>query len=470
MPIGTGLAIGLGAMAAAGSVGGAAIGAHAAGNAAAAQVSAADTAAEVQQSDAAAALQQNEQASNIALQNSAPYRAAGQNAELAVNDLMGLTPINPYPINAGGNTAPTPALLNGTPATPGQINNPAAPAGPYPGAPVAPGTHREKGGPVSPVNRLATHYIVGEKGPEELTMFANGTGWVTPNKLLTDKPGMNRLIPRAFGGPVGADTSDFQARPNIHPVANPGTSAPIDFNLNPGGGPARPGAGATVATPNPAPGNPLIDGGSTTPSQLNPFTSWTQQFVPPSLQQAEDTPGYKFQLQAGDQAIQNQASATGELLDPNTQMALSKYNQNLAQTDYNNVYNQAMQQYDQRYNIFENNQTNQFNRLASIAGLGQTSTAQLNAGLQSGANTNSTALLNSGAQVGQQANNAGAATASGYVGGANAWSGAAGNIGNAITMPLYMQYLQSQGGAPTAESWMPQNPMPGQPYYPPGTP
>ena len=48
---------------------------------------------------------------------------------------------------------------------------------------------------------MAQHYIVGEKGPEELTMFPNGTGWVTPNNRL---PQLSRLtaLHRAAGGAV----------------------------------------------------------------------------------------------------------------------------------------------------------------------------------------------------------------------------------------------------------------------------
>ena len=174
--------------------------------------------------------------------------------------------------------------------------------------------------------------------------------------------------------------------------------------------------------------------------------------MPPTIQQAEQYPGFQFQQQQGDQAITNQASATGELLDPNTSRALSQYNQNLAQTDYTNVFNQAMQQYQQAYNIFNNNQTNQFNRLSSIAGNGQTSTNALNAGGYQTAGSTGNILLGSAGQIGNQLNNAGAATASGYVGGANAIGGALGNSTSALGQYLTLQQIMNmnQGGGGTS--------------------
>lgn len=475
MPFLTSALIGAG-VAAAGSIGGAAIGANAAGNAASTQANAANNAANLTQENAQAGVNFNEQQLNLAEQNSAPYRAVGQNSLLALNDLMGLTPVNPYPINAGGNTAPTVAGPNGTGATPGMINNPAAP----PGAPVA----RWKGGPVVPkLQGLAQHYMVGEKGPEELTMFPNGTGWVTPHNKLSALA----AIHREGGGPVfypgGGGGPATDNRPPSSPgfVQNPG---PTYETSNQPGNPAQSPANSSGVVPanqpfdvnNPGANNPLITGGwgGGASSSLNPFTSWTQQFQAPTAQQAEQYPGYQFQLQQGEQAIANNASASGELGDSNYGRALTNYAEQAGQSDYNNVYNQAMQQYQQNYNIFNNNQSNQFNRLGALAGIGQTSTNQLNAGGLGAANTNAGILNSASGMIGNQLNNAGAATASGYVGGANAWNGALGGVTNTAQMLPYLQYLQQQGGgtggAPTDTSWLPQNPTPGQAYYPPGTP
>lgn len=155
---------------------------------------------------------------------------------------------------------------------------------------------------------------------------------------------------------------------------------------------------------------------------------FNQQFNAPTLAQAEQYPGYQFQLQQGQNAIQNSAAARGGLVSGNAATALNNYSQQAGQSDYNNVYNQAMQQYLNSYNIFNSNQANQFNRLASLSGLGQTSANQLGATGQAAAGN--VAGINStiGGQVGQNINNAGAATASGYAGLANAGMGLTGGI------------------------------------------
>jgi hypothetical protein len=123
-------------------------------------------------------------------------------------------------------------------------------------------------------------------------------------------------------------------------------------------------------------------------------------------------------------ALQNSASARGDLLSGNTLAATTQYGQDYASGEYGNVYNRAMQEYQNRFNVYNANQTNKFNRLASLSGVGQTSAQQLGQSGQAAANNISNTLLTSGQQIGQNMNNAAAATASGYVGAGNAWGGA----------------------------------------------
>lgn len=179
-----------------------------------------------------------------------------------------------------------------------------------------------------------------------------------------------------------------------------------------------------------------------------PLAPWTQQFQAPSGQAAQNYPGYQFALSQGTGALNNSALASGGALTGNTGEALQQYGQQLGQTDYANVYNQALQQYQQSYNQYENNQSNLFNRYASLAGLGQTSAAQLGQQGQAAAtnvgNINSTA----GAQIGQQLNNAAAAQASGYVGGANALSGGL----NSLSQYAQLQQLLNNSGSSGASA------------------
>lgn len=117
------------------------------------------------------------------------------------------------------------------------------------------------------------------------------------------------------------------------------------------------------------------------------------------------------------------------LWDRNYQKALQQWNSaygmgsaaagasaSAANADYNN----QLQQYRMAYDIFQNNQSNQFNRLYALANMGQQS-----AGALSGQAMNMGQLW--GSNVTQGAN----AAASGVMGGAGAWGNAVGAIGNA---------------------------------------
>jgi hypothetical protein len=165
---------------------------------------------------------------------------------------------------------------------------------------------------------------------------------------------------------------------------------------------------------------------------------WTGTFQAPTAAQAQATPGYEFTLAQGRDAIQNSAAATGNVLSGGTLASLDQYSQGLASTDYQQAFNNALTQYGTAYNTFQNNQANQFNRLASVAGLGQTSAAQLGQTGQQAANNVSNVNLTTGAQQGQDMLNAASATASGY----NAIGNSFGSFANML--PLYSLMSQNQ--------------------------
>lgn len=165
-------------------------------------------------------------------------------------------------------------------------------------------------------------------------------------------------------------------------------------------------------------------------------------FSAPTLAQAEQTPGYQFQLQTGTNAINENAAATGNLLSGNTGTALENYGQGLAQTDYNNLYNQALNTYMTNYGVWNTDTSNQVNRLQQLA------------------NTGASAAANSGAQgqaaaqnLGNLAVAQGTAQASGTVGQANAINSGLSTATSGISqLPLYAllagQINNSSYGAP----------------------
>ena len=106
---------------------------------------------------------------------------------------------------------------------------------------------------------------------------------------------------------------------------------------------------------------------------------------------------YKFGLDQGRNNLENSASARGMTYSGAQAKALQQYGNDYANTKL-----------DQSYN-----------RLANIAGIGQTAT-----------NSTTTAGMNYGNQAGNTLQNMGSARASGYVGQGNAWSNAFGSILN----------------------------------------
>jgi enamine deaminase RidA (YjgF/YER057c/UK114 family) len=155
-------------------------------------------------------------------------------------------------------------------------------------------------------------------------------------------------------------------------------------------------------------------------SLLSPFTAQTM---------AEYSPAYNFQMQQGRQGVLNGDAAGTGVLSGAAQKDLMGYNQNFANTAFNNAFNQYQAQ-----------QGNIYSRLSGVANLGQNAAA--NVGQQG------TALAGQQAQAAQ---NVGTALAGGTVGAANAYSSALQGASYApFLATLYGNSPQtnSGGGAP----------------------
>lgn len=189
--------------------------------------------------------------------------------------------------------------------------------------------------------------------------------------------------------------------------------------------------------------SPTSASGSQPNTSLGSFGSLSQPYgqtfsAPTGLTEQND-PGYQARLKMGTDALERSAAARGGVLTGGTAQAENQYAQDYASNEYNNVYNRALQNFNTNYNVWSNDQSNQFNRLAALAGVGQTAANTLGSEGNAAANNVSSNLLNTASQMGQQYNNAAAATASGYVGGANAWNSALSGLGGNLSN-LYMLY------------------------------
>jgi hypothetical protein len=216
--------------------------------------------------------------------------------------------------------------------------------------------------------------------------------------------------------------------------------------------------------------SPYISGGSTAMSDLMsglaPGGSLSQPFTASMMSQY--SPAYQFQLQQGQQAAQRQAAAMGLTGSGGTAKSLSRYAQDYANTAFSSA-----------ANLYNQQQTNQYNRLMGVAGMGQQAattggqaqqqaaeyagtlgeqaaqyagtmntgaaqwagTQNINARNLASQNTLSAANYLANTQIG-----AGNAIAQGDLGAAASWNQMLGGIGSAANSALIMGFDPSGGG------------------------
>lgn len=142
----------------------------------------------------------------------------------------------------------------------------------------------------------------------------------------------------------------------------------------------------------------------------------TQTFNP-TQQDLENYPGYQFQLNQGDLALDSANSAGGSALSGAAMKNLMGFNQGLAASNYSNYFNQ-----------FQTQQNNIFNRLQGIASMGQNAAGNLG-----------TAGANLGTGIAQAQAGAAGSIAGGIAGASN-------NIGQSILLGNLMNPGSGGGG------------------------
>lgn len=182
------------------------------------------------------------------------------------------------------------------------------------------------------------------------------------------------------------------------------------------------GSGVPIASATPSAGATTINGQG---SAAGGYGSLLKPFNTSDWQQL--SPAYNFQKQQGTQGVLNSAASGQGALSGAAYKDLIDYNQNAANTSFNNAFNQ-----------YQTQQGNIYSRLSGIAQLGQASAN--NTGQQG------TALAG---QAAQSATNIGTAQAGGAVGIANSLGGAAQGAA---------PWLQYGGGGNGAAAWDTENP------------
>lgn len=232
--------------------------------------------------------------------------------------------------------------------------------------------------------------------------------------MLSGRLGLQRLPGTAVSGPLSSTEFDGSAYLSANPdvaaggFANDPYSHYIQYGMKEG-----------------RQGYKLGDFGGGSGDLMRKFTM--QDFLNDPVNQAQGT----FALDEGRKAIERRAAATGGWDSGATLKALTRYG-----ADYGN------QRAGESYNRFVGDQTNQYNRLANVAGIGQTA-----------ANTNATLGANAATNIGNNTMQAANARGAAGVAGANAITGAVGTGLNFYQNQQFLNRLQPQ--APQAPSWNP---------------
>lgn len=178
----------------------------------------------------------------------------------------------------------------------------------------------------------------------------------------------------------------------------------------------------------------------------DPAYQWNKQFTAPDPSKTLENPAVKFQLDQGRKLIESTAAARGKIFNPGTMEAVDKYGQGVASEAYGDVYNRAANEYQNAYQIFQNERAARLNPLQSLAGLGQTATGQSLTSGNAAASNSANIGMGTAARVGDQLTDAANANASGYVGRGNSFLNALQNIGNNF-MDAYSIYRSKPAAA-----------------------
>lgn len=143
----------------------------------------------------------------------------------------------------------------------------------------------------------------------------------------------------------------------------------------------------------------------------------------PTMEQLENTPGYKFTLNQGLKAAQNFMTSQGLGQSGAAGIANLKYAEGLAETTYQDQFTNFMNQIKQGYN-----------QLAGLSQLGESAAAG-----------SATAALNTGSSVGSDITTSAASKAAGTVGSANSLINALAGVGSAGQSTALLSLLNNAG-------------------------
>ena len=152
-------------------------------------------------------------------------------------------------------------------------------------------------------------------------------------------------------------------------------------------------------------------------------------------------PGYAFRLSEGQKALERTAAARGGLISGSALKAATRYGQDMGSQEYQNAYSRALTGYNANVARADTG----YNRLAGMAGIGQTTGQQLNTAGANYAGAGSATLGNYGTAMGNSIMGAGNAQAAGQMGMANSFANALGTAATGYqNQQNFNNYLNSR--------------------------
>ena len=274
-----------------------------------------------------------------------------------------------------------------------------------------------------------------QTGDTALAALQSGMGLGNPYSGYTGP----QSVTGAYSNPNGTSTG-INSNGTTNVGSNPASQNGVFVNSN----------GQSVdANGNPVTAAPTTTNYGATNAQMgqaaNAYSGQFQQTFTPSDLYTD--PSYQWRLNQGNLALNSSAAAQGLTGSGQNLKDIVNYNQGAASTEYQAAYDRFM-----------NNQNTAYNRLAGLAGVGQTAATNLGqAGASTAGNIANTTMSGVGASN-NYLTGAAAANAAGQVGSANAVTGA---IGNGLNTWMGLQYLNRNNNG-TGLSY---NPGPGYGLY-----
>jgi hypothetical protein len=149
----------------------------------------------------------------------------------------------------------------------------------------------------------------------------------------------------------------------------------------------------------------------------------------------QQDPGYAFRLSEGQKALDRQAAARGGLISGGALKAATRYGQEMGSQEYQNAFNR-----------YQTQRTNQLQPLGSLMASGQSAAANQGSAAGQYGTAGGNLITGAGQAIGAGQYGAGQSMAAGQLGAGNTWANALGGVGSAYQTNAMLNRFYPAGG------------------------